>query len=70
MAKRFEVIAVAEFTHDMAETLQAVFTAYAVDGIVRLEVTTHGSGLVHPGGSRQFLGAARLFDSESNNVQH
>lgn len=70
MAKRFEVMAVAEFTQDMAETLQAVFTAYAVEGIVRLEVTTHGIWLVHPGGSRQFLGAARVFELESNSVQH
>lgn len=70
MAKRFEVMAVAEFTHDMVETLQAVFTAYAVEGIVRLEVTTHGIWLVHPEGIRQFLGAARAFDSESDDVQH
>ena len=54
MAKRFEVMAVAEFTQDMAETLQTVFTAYAVEGIVRLEVTTHGIELApvstgHPG---------------------
>lgn len=70
MARRLEVMAVAEFTHDMAETLQAVFMAYAVEGIVRLEVTTHGIWLVHPGGSRQFLGAARMFEPENKNVQH
>lgn len=56
-----EVVAVAEFTADMVETLQAYFSAYAEDGVVRVEVSTHGLWLPNPVfGGRQFLGLARL----------
>jgi hypothetical protein len=57
----FEILAVAEFTADMAATLNKHFAAYADDGIVTLEVSNRGLWLVHPVvGSRQFLGLARL----------
>lgn len=54
------VVAKAEFSADMSATLAEYFTAYAVDGIVTIEVTTHGLWLVNPIGGRQFLGLARL----------
>lgn len=55
------VLAVAEFTQDMAETLESYFQAYASDGVVTVEVTDRGLWLVNPRyPSRQFLGLARL----------
>ncbi|HRO15909.1 MAG TPA: hypothetical protein PLL33_12880 [Paracoccus sp. (in: a-proteobacteria)] len=54
------VVAKAEFSADMSATLAEYFTAYAVDGVVTVEVTTHGLWLVNPIGGRQFLGLARL----------
>jgi hypothetical protein len=55
------VLAVAEFTQDMAETLESYFQAYAADGVVTVEVTDRGLWLVNPRHpSRQFLGLARL----------
>ena len=55
------VLGTAEFSEDMAETLQTYFREYAVDGIVQVEVTDHGLWLVNPDGkSRQFLGLARF----------
>ena len=53
-------MATAEFSADMSATLAEYFTAYAVDGIVTIEVTNHGLWLVNPLGGRQFLGLARL----------
>lgn len=55
-----DVIATAEFSEDMAETLQNYFRDYAVDGVVSVEVSDRGLWLVNPDGSRQFLGLARF----------
>ena len=56
-------IATAEFTADMVETLLTFFQSYEVDGIVRVEVTSHGLWLPNPHTkTRQFLGLARLPD--------
>lgn len=58
---KVEVVAVAEFTEDMVETLHAYFRSYAEDGVVKVEVSTHGLWLPNPVcGGRQFLGLARL----------
>lgn len=52
-------LAYADFTRDMAETLQIYFFAYAREGIVRVEITDHGLWLSHPNScTRQFLGSA------------
>lgn len=57
-------LAQAEFTIDMVETLATFFDAYAVDGVVKVEVTTHGLWLPNPHSkTRQFLGLARLPDA-------
>lgn len=58
--KTVKVVAVAEFTEDMAETLRDFFSSYASDGVVSVEVSTHGLWLVNPMGGRQFLGLARF----------
>jgi hypothetical protein len=59
------ILATAEFTEDMAETLQTYFTAYARDGVVTVEVTDHGLWLRHPqSGTRQFLGSPFVLDTE------
>ncbi|WP_297932596.1 hypothetical protein [uncultured Brevundimonas sp.] len=55
-----QIVAVAEFTDDMAATLAEYFEAYAVEGVVSIEVTTHGLWLKNPAGGRQFLGLARI----------
>lgn len=56
-----KVLAVAEFTKDMSETLDTYFKAYASDGVVTIEVTDRGLWLVNPHfPSRQFLGLARF----------
>ena len=57
-----QVRAVAEFTPDMVDTLREYFHSYAVEGVVSIEVSTHGLWLVNPIGGRQFLGLARLPD--------
>ena len=55
-----QMLAVAEFTEDMADTLREYFHSYAVEGVVSVEVSTRGLWLVNPMGGRQFLGRARL----------
>ncbi|WP_299483396.1 hypothetical protein [uncultured Paracoccus sp.] len=51
-----------EFSRDMVETMLENFDFYAVDGVLRLEVTEGGRlWLPHPHSpTRQFLGLARL----------
>jgi len=45
----------------MVDTLATYFKSYAVDGVVVVEVTTHGLWLPNPHSkTRQFLGLARL----------
>ncbi len=52
---------VAEFSRDMVETLNEVFSRYETDGVVQVEMNEKGLWLVNPhNGSRQFLGLARL----------
>jgi hypothetical protein len=52
------ILATAEFTHDMAETLETYFATYEQDGVVTVEITDHGLWLRHPqSGTRQFLGS-------------
>lgn len=63
-----EVLAMAEFSEDMADTLREYFHSYAVDGVVSVEVSTHGLWLVNPLGGRQFLGLARF--TEMMNERH
>lgn len=54
------VIAEAEFTLDMAQTLEKYFSSYEKDGVVQVEVTTHGLWLVSENRKmRHFLGLAR-----------
>jgi hypothetical protein len=54
-----KVLATARFTVDMAETLSKFFGAYAVEGIVTVEVSDQGLWLVNPHSpARQFLGLA------------
>jgi hypothetical protein len=58
-----EHLANAEFTADMVETLKTYFERYEVDGVVVVEVTSHGLWLPNPHSrTRQFLGLARLPD--------
>jgi hypothetical protein len=53
-----KTIATAEFTENMAETLQTYFAAYQRMGVVSVEVTDHGLWLLNPhSGTRQFLGS-------------
>ena len=60
-AEPVSVVAEAEFTEDMAETLCEYFQSYAVDGVVRIEVSNRGLWLQNPAtGRRQFLGIARF----------
>ena len=67
-AERTTILAEAEFTEDMAKTLYFFFDTYAVEGVVRVEVTKAGLWLPNPLlGNRQFLGLARLPDQ--NNYQ-
>lgn len=58
--KPIKMLALAEFTEDMADTLHEYFQSYAVEGVVSVEVSTHGLWLVNPVGGRQFLGLARF----------
>ncbi len=55
-----KIIAHAEFTEDMAATLYKHFGVYEAQGVVSLEIASNGLWLVHPSGTRQFLGLARL----------
>lgn len=51
----------AKFTRDMVETLEKYFDAYAIGGVVTVEVTDAGLWLPNPHVlSRQFLGLAEL----------
>lgn len=61
--KKPRILAEAEFTQDMAETLLEYFSTYSERGIVTLEVTNKGIWLRNPAGGRQFLGSARAFKS-------
>lgn len=55
-----DVYGVAEFSADMVETLETYFDLYKNNGIVRIEVSSHGLWLLNPhSGGRQFLGRAR-----------
>lgn len=57
------ILAYAEFTADMVETLSTYFERYEIDGVVVVEVTSHGLWLPNPNAmTRQFLGLARLSD--------
>lgn len=56
-----KVLATAQFTKDMVDTLRSYFDDYEVDGIVGIEVTDHGLWWENPDGSRQFLGAVEPF---------
>ncbi len=57
----------AEFSRDMVETTLTYFDYYAVDGVLRVEVTDAGLWLPNPMvPSRQFLGLARLAKYEQN----
>lgn len=54
-----KVVAEAAFSRDMVETLLRYFDQYERDGIVRVEVSTHGLWLRPPGvPMRHFLGLA------------
>lgn len=60
MTHRPHVLANAEFTKDMVQTLIDHFDVYVVHDVVTVEVTTHGLWLPNPHVSgRQFLGLAR-----------
>lgn len=62
------VLGTAELTEDMVETLQRHFSDYEVDGVVTVEVTSHGLWLPNPRiGGRQFLGLARLPEPSHRN---
>ncbi|AUH66814.1 hypothetical protein FNJ84_19810 [Paracoccus sp. M683] len=57
------ILTEAEFTKDMVETMLEYFDQYAVDGVLRVEVTNRGLWLPNPiVPGRQFLGLARLPD--------
>lgn len=62
--KKPKVLATAEFTEDMIETLAKFFDTYEDDGVVSVEVTDHGLWLNNPNGSRQFLGSSRPISSD------
>lgn len=54
-----KVLAEAAFSRDMVETLLRYFDSYESDGIVRVEVSTHGLWLRRPNMPvRSFLGLA------------
>lgn len=56
-----KVAAIASFDQSMVDNLAKYFDAYAVDGIVNIEVTDHGLWFVNPNGTRQFLGSTEVF---------
>lgn len=51
------VLALAQLSKDMVDTLDQYFDEYAEEGVVSVEVTDCGLWLVNPNGSRQFLGS-------------
>lgn len=57
--KKPRILAVAEFSRDMVETLLRHFSTYSVEGVVSVEVTDKGLWLRNPDGTRQFLGSVR-----------
>jgi hypothetical protein len=64
-------LAYADFTRDMAETLQTYFAAYEREGVVRVEITDHGLWLRHPDScTRQFLGSAFPLQSVLTGPMH
>lgn len=61
MKRKPEVLAKAELTKDMIETLIEYFDTYAVEGVVSIEVIEDRRlFLPLPWGGRHFLGLARL----------
>ena len=64
-----KIYATARFTQDMAETLTGYFTAYAVDGVVSVEISDRGLWLVSPNyPARQFLGLADYPEGTSESL--
>lgn len=60
MIKKPKLLARAEFSIDMVETLKTYFRDYEIDGVVSVEVTSEGLWLPNPEtGGRQFLGLAK-----------
>lgn len=61
-----KILATAEFTRDMVNTLQTYFDKYEVDGVVQIEVTDKGLWLPNPlEGGQQFLGSVRTVFGDS-----
>lgn len=65
-----KVITSARFTRDMVDALSQYFDDYAVDGVVRIEVTDHGLWWENPDGSRQFLGTTEPFPNAPHRKTH
>lgn len=66
MLSKPHVVAKAELTRDMVDTLKECFDAYAVEGVLSIEVVNDRRlflELPH-GGGRHFLGLARLEENE------
>lgn len=60
------IVAEAEFTIDMVDTMKKYFDFYASDGVLRVQISDFGLWLPHPEMQcRQFLGLARLPEAES-----
>lgn len=71
MRRKPHVVARAELTKDMVETLIEYFDAYAVEGVVSIEVVEDRRlFLPLPLGGRHFLGLARLEDDDGNRTAH
>ncbi len=68
--KNPKVLAVAEFSRDMAESLVKFFDQYDRQGVVEIEVTDHGLWWKNPNGTKQFLGSVRQFPSEEDSKIH
>lgn len=62
MMRSPRIVAVADFSRDMVDTVAEYFEAYAVAGVVSIEVGDDGTlWLPNPRfGGRQFLGLAKL----------
>lgn len=70
MSKRPQIVGMAEFTIDMAQTLNQFFEAYATDGVVSIEILDDRRlFLRNPLGGRQFLGLARFTEEEKREHQ-